>query len=460
MCSISGFYCYANHRPHPETLKGLMLACQTRGSSAAGMAYMTAKSEIMIRKQKGPAKDLVEGMSTEAWDEVAASPRALFHARATTKGTENDNENNHPVSHAGWVVVHNGHITNDDELFEYYKADRYAAVDTAAIPLVLKQGKDYEDSLRQLSILAGNASIAVWSLAEPDKIAIARLGTNDVYFFLDPSHEILYWCSTPLAGRSIPGYRVKNLGFFTVSKLHEDKLAVLSPKMDDMRLLKIERRPFSPVRYRVLAVYASGIGASGATPTPPTVLGDRIGFVSKHENKTRGKDSRAFTWGQPNAALKGKPDIDTSQVQSNWFDWTVIRQKIADYAAQGGKHIVFTQPTAYGRWMFDCVDSSATAKLTAVFLPAKRIKKYWRRHFAEELPDLRLPTELAKLDRIMTLEEFSFIEQTNDAPPGRIYIMGYMCPWCGVTGKTHEWSRLEFRCPACGIISRPFTTRG
>ena len=469
MCSIAGFYCYGEARPHPDILKGLMAACQTRGSNAAGMAYMNANAQIMVRKQKGPAKVLVDGMSADDWLEVARSPRALFHARATTKGTEDDNENNHPVVHGGWVVVHNGHLTNDDELFEYYETERYAAVDTAAVPLVLAQGKDYDDSLRQLSVLSGAASLAIWSVATPDRIAIARLGGNDVYFFLDPQHQIMYWCSTPLAGRVIPGYRVKNLGFFTISKLHENKIVVLEPDIDKTRLLKIERRPFFPVRSRIPAVWQSGTGESGAPPKTSTIGADpdpklhpldRIGFVSRHENKTRGTDKRPFIWGQPNHALKPKPDIDLSQVQPSWFNWDTIRNKFNVWRdANGAGHLTQTYLTPYGRWMFDCLGIPMTGNITATFFPAKRIKKYWRRHFCEAIPDLKLPTETGKLDGIFTLEEFSFVEGTRESPPGKIYVLGFMCPWCGITETTHAWSKLDFRCPVCCVQSKPFVSK-
>ncbi len=70
MCSIAGFYCYGDKRPHIDTLKELMLAAQLRGKSAAGMAYMNAKQQVMIRKQAGPAEDLVNGMTKDMWAEL------------------------------------------------------------------------------------------------------------------------------------------------------------------------------------------------------------------------------------------------------------------------------------------------------------------------------------------------------------------------------------------------------
>ena len=63
MCSIAGFFCYGDKRPAIDTLKDLMLASQTRGKSAADMAYLNASNQIMIRKQQGAAEDLVNGMT-------------------------------------------------------------------------------------------------------------------------------------------------------------------------------------------------------------------------------------------------------------------------------------------------------------------------------------------------------------------------------------------------------------
>lgn len=455
ICSIAGFYCYGENRPSIETLKGLMIASQNRGKSAAGMAYMNAYSQIMIRKQAGPAEDLVHGMTDENWDEVARSPRALFHARATTKGTEKENVNNHPVSAYGWVVVHNGHVNNDDDLFSHYSAERYAEVDTAAIPLVLTQGTTYEDSLRHLSILSGQVSTAIWSLDYPDKIAIARLGSNDVYLFLDPVNNIMYWCSTPIGGKSIPGFVVGNLAFFTVSKLHENRVLILEPTSEKLRLLKIERQPFL-VRKQQNYSYTPGNNGAGPVVTLPTGTGLAcsrvVGETKSHTN---------FTWLQPNKECSSKPGIDSSGIQSSWFTWDQVQAYFkTDYVSCGDKEATFTLPTAYGRWIFKCPSTKLWGVFDSQFLPARRIKKFWRRNYDKEIPQTKLPTTLGALDTKLTLEEFALVEQTTTTPPGKIHHMGYMCPWCGITMPTHSWYNLGSRCPACGIVSYPYKKEG
>ncbi len=438
------------------------MASQNRGRSAAGMAYMDAKQQVMIRKQAGPAEDLVKGMTDANWAEVARSPRALFHARATTKGSEKDNVNNHPVSAYGWVAVHNGHISNDDELFSYYKEDRYAMVDTAAIPLVLKQGKNYEDSLRFLSILAGQASMAVWSLEFPDKIAIARLGSNDVYLFFDPSRDITYWCSTPIGGRAIPGFVLGNMAFFTVAKLHENKVLILEPTEERARLLKIERKPFLvPKRYVWTPTpghtpsSGNNISAAGPIVTLP-VLSGRMGLCGSLSGQTHGSKPRIFEWSQPNEAGKAKPNVDVSGIPSDWFEWGQIQDYFrAEYIKHGNIASVFTMLTGYGRWIFNCPSVERFGIFDSSFLPARRIKKFWRRNFDTEIPNTKLPTLLGILDNKLTLEEFLFTEIVPTKPPGRVHHMGYMCPWCGIVMRTHNWGNLMHRCPTCGIVSQP-----
>jgi len=467
VCAISGFYCYGEARPHVNTIKGLMLAAQTRGTSACGMAYMNAENTIMIRKQEGPAKNLVEAMSDAQWAEVARSPRALLHARATTKGSEKENKNNHPVSAYGWVAVHNGHINNDDDLFKYYKADRYADVDTAAIPLVLSQGKDYEDSLKHLSILAGQATVALWSLATPEKIALARIGGNDLYIFLDPSRDIVYWCSTPLGGRAIPGYSLGNMAFFTVGKLHEDKVMVLEPTTEKVRLLKLGQRPFFPKRSytpwtpdpRVNPTPNGGVIIGGVKALPMPASGTpSTGTICKSVKAiTHGKEKRMFEWIQRNKLWQDKPTIDSGAVASNWFDWKdsvdYFREK---YKTKGNMAETRTLFTAYGRWMFQCPSTAQPEKFNAVFHPARRIKKYWRRYYSSQIPDNKLPAVLGRLDGIMTLEEFSFVETTNTTPPGTVHYLGWLCPWCGIMMKTIQWNQLACRCPCCGTVSQPY----
>ena len=53
---------------------------------------------------------------------------AIFHVRGYTKGVPSVNDNNHPVRYGRAVVVHNGHLDNDDELFRRHRA---AALDAA-----------------------------------------------------------------------------------------------------------------------------------------------------------------------------------------------------------------------------------------------------------------------------------------------------------------------------------------
>ena len=353
------------------------------------------------------------------------------------------------------MVIHNGHISNDDDLFSYYKEPRYAEVDTAAIPLVLKQGTDYEDSLRHLSILGGQASIAVWSLDEPDKIALVRMGNNDVYLFFDPSRQIMYWCSTALGGRAVPGFFLGNMAFFTVSKLHDDRVMILERTPEKARLLKIERRPFlaprSPKPYTVSHTPTGGNVSEKASGSKQILI--TTGLGSSVRGVTHGKDPIQFEWGAP-AHNPAKPGIDHAGIDSKFFDWDdIIGHFRTEYCKKIGLSTI-TLPTAYGRWIFTCRDTSKFGSFESTFLPARRIKKHWRRHWDVEIPDTKLPTKLGVLDEKMQLEEFVLVEKTKSVPPGTIAHMGFMCPWCGITMRVYQWTNLERRCPGCGVQAK------
>ena len=49
---------------------------------------------------------------------------AIFHVRGYTKGVPSVNDNNHPVRYGRAVVVHNGHLDNDDALFRRHGVPR------------------------------------------------------------------------------------------------------------------------------------------------------------------------------------------------------------------------------------------------------------------------------------------------------------------------------------------------
>lgn len=103
---------------------------------------------------------------------------ALGHTRWATQGTVKDNANNHPVVEDGIMLVHNGVISNDRELFRLFGDDYQpkAEVDSqVAAALLANPGIIYAKHVTDvLSLIEGSAAFAWLDMDEPDVLHLAR----------------------------------------------------------------------------------------------------------------------------------------------------------------------------------------------------------------------------------------------------------------------------------------------
>ena len=113
MCGIAG-YSLSSQSALDRTLaaQSLLAGIAERGADAVGYAYRgPGDAYPVVVKQRTPASLLLDRI-----DVPAAATELLVHVRDYTKGHPSINANNHPVRHGAVVGIHNGIITNDDEL--------------------------------------------------------------------------------------------------------------------------------------------------------------------------------------------------------------------------------------------------------------------------------------------------------------------------------------------------------
>ncbi len=469
MCSIHGWYAWGSSRPDPITLRGMLLCGAERGGSApnysndaTGVAYLR-DGGIKIIKDSGKAKEFVNNVTPEQWALVANSPRGLMHNRARTKGAINE-VNNHPLSADGWVVVHNGTINNDDDLFGHFKVPRSAEVDSITIPLVLSQGKDYLDSLRQLSVLSGGVTTAMWKVDEPDLMAVGRWGPNELYLWWDDAARIVYWSSAYSSSVYFESKGMGSLRFQTVTRLPEDRILLLSP--EKARTFSLKRRPFLlPLdelkAYRASLTPATPLrGPAGTTGTVhagftrSTTTHHTPGSSGKSPNPsplpTTGTGSRTRWKWAPLADVKNKPLPIAEQVEATFMARDDVMKSLGEKGVPG----YVTVLTAYGTWHWSTVAmSSGEIKTMRWFKPARRTKPFMQSVYGTipTLPIIRKPDEAHPYDGKMYLERFNIIE-TSSAGVSTIR-PGFMCPVCGVTQSTITWTYWEHTCRWCDVRS-------
>src|ERR1017187_7364263 len=133
MCGIAGYSLRSRSRVgRTLAAQALLAAIAERGADAVGYAYRGPDDTYAtVVKQRTPASELLERVSvpTEA-------NQLLVHVRDHPKGHPSIAANNHPVRHGPVVGIHNGIITNDDELLAPHscaRAEPRMTVDSEAI---------------------------------------------------------------------------------------------------------------------------------------------------------------------------------------------------------------------------------------------------------------------------------------------------------------------------------------
>src|SRR5580765_6706922 len=133
MCGIAG-YSLSPRSSVDRTLaaQALLAAIAERGADAVGYAYRgPGDTYPTVVKQRTPASTLLQRVSV-----AEEATELLVHVRDYTKGHPSINANNHPVRHGPVVGIHNGIITNDDELLAPHscaRAEPRMTVDSEAI---------------------------------------------------------------------------------------------------------------------------------------------------------------------------------------------------------------------------------------------------------------------------------------------------------------------------------------
>lgn len=203
MCGVAGFVLNNRFRhsfPVADFSAALLLEIQNRGEHATG--YLS----VSTSGKKGKPRLSYHKMAVKAEEFIklhSVDPNAhtvLLHTRAWTKGDPKDLRNNHPVQFGSCFVVHNGSISNDDDVLTeagLEKEKRVGEVDSFAIPVAL----DYHgwgneaDIKNSLHMLQGSFAIAAADpIQKPGKVLLAK-GDSSPLHVLATQHGV-FWAST------------------------------------------------------------------------------------------------------------------------------------------------------------------------------------------------------------------------------------------------------------------------
>jgi len=226
MCGIAGFsisdldHKIINTR---NLSKSLLRQIMSRGRDATGAVWSESfegKTELFFQKAPIDAEAFIK-------NDLDLIPRftrtALLHTRWATKGSPENNGNNHPISVPGVVGVHNGHIANDDEVFEYFGAERIAEVDSEAIFQLIAHSENF---IKDFCLLEGNAAFAWFMVDDPQTINVARLHHSPLWVGKTINNSLIFASTKDTLMRAVNNsnlsmseiWEVKENVFFKVVK--------------------------------------------------------------------------------------------------------------------------------------------------------------------------------------------------------------------------------------------------
>jgi hypothetical protein len=440
-------------------------------NDATGLAYLK-DGQIMLRKAGMKAKDFIEGVEEKDWQTVVASPIGLMHNRARSKGTINP-ASNHPVSAFGWVAVHNGTISNDDDVFAYFKDERPADVDSIAIPLLLSKGKDMMNSIEQLSVLSGGVTTAFWSTGQLDTIGIGRWGPNELYMWYDNARRIMYWSSAYLSGIYMEQHRMGSLRFQNITRLPEERVALLTPER--VRTFTLKRHSFlmpmpelsayrNTVRPGPSKPASSTTDGSGTLPgantsggTPPPGHGTTTPPILRRETLPKNgttTETKRWRWVPAADADISKPPPVAENVGAHFLSLVDTITELEKKTAPA-----FTAVhTAYGTWHFSTAINNTSGAVVKMkwFKPAKRVKEYYQAQLGGVplLPAYEHEPAHGQLAQRYALEKFTLITGSGVDHQPYTYHHGFMCPTCGITQTAATWKYWNNQCKWCNVPHR------
>jgi glucosamine 6-phosphate synthetase-like amidotransferase/phosphosugar isomerase protein len=183
MCGIAG-YSLAPESRVERTLaaQALLAGIAERGADAVGYAYGEGDGRVSVTKLRGGASALLDELELPA-----TATRALLHTRDFTKGRPEVGANNHPIRHGAVVGVHNGVISNDDELLARHGIDRWLpemSVDSEVIFALMHERRNEPRVLRQLH---GTMAAAWLDERAPDTLYLARGVSRPLWVGRTPS---------------------------------------------------------------------------------------------------------------------------------------------------------------------------------------------------------------------------------------------------------------------------------
>src|SRR5947209_1843044 len=201
MCGIAGYSLSPDSRlDRTLAAQALLAAIAERGTDAVGYAYSLAGGAApVVVKQRTPASRLLEQVAVPN-----GANELLLHVRDFTKGHPSIDANNHPVRHGPVVGIHNGIITNDDELLAPHSCARAEARMTVDSEAIFALAAHSRNDPRALEHLRGALATSWLDERQPGVVFLARGSGRPLW--LGEGRGGVFFASTKLALETVEQY--------------------------------------------------------------------------------------------------------------------------------------------------------------------------------------------------------------------------------------------------------------
>jgi len=236
MCGIAGYYSFRGDISDIETkreFRFLLRAIEERGKEATGVAGITIQGNkktkpLSVHSIKAPQKAgaFLKTKQYNKWENGNYSI-VIGHCRYPTQGKPEINGNNHPVEKGEFVLVHNGMISNDDEVYEYLEMKREQEVDSQVIVDTIDH---YHSKAKDKSVMHAikesckilDGSWACAMLRAGEKTLWLWRDINPLWLALNEKKQILWFASTVEALANSVGITNYLKFFYLYNELDDD----------------------------------------------------------------------------------------------------------------------------------------------------------------------------------------------------------------------------------------------
>jgi hypothetical protein len=239
VCGIIGIHFKDPENPGIERMDleflvdELLLGIEHRGKDATGLLAVPVEGEPQLVKADVPATRFVQWRET-----MPAKLRTILgHTRFATQGKPEDLDNDHPVVYETCFAIHNGHISNDTELFAEHSLERRAEVDSEIIPALFnKYGLD--KAHLALQELEGGFATAVVNPTHFPGVTVLAKGWSSPCEVLETKGAII-WASTKdaiqMAAKEVLGFSpaadtIKSMSEGQILYMENDKIELMEFK--------------------------------------------------------------------------------------------------------------------------------------------------------------------------------------------------------------------------------------